>query len=65
MACDGSKNYRHEKNDGSWWDVDSKGIPTDRVCDKCIEAKRSKYRPIIFEGYGQADVDEPIEEDAW
>lgn len=47
--------------DNSWWMHDAKGIPLDRVCDKCHEAKKSKYRPEILNGYTQADVDEPIE----
>jgi hypothetical protein len=42
--CGGS----HTKYDGSWWDRDSRGIETARVCDECIDAKRAKYRPGIF-----------------
>jgi hypothetical protein len=47
----------------SWWEYDAKGIPLDRVCDKCVTRKLAKYRPEILTGYTQADVDEPIDED--
>ena len=59
--CDGSKNFTHEKGDGSWWENDAQGIPLCRVCSTCREAKLSRYRPEILTGYTQADVDEPIE----
>ena len=44
----------------SWWEFDSQGIELDRVCDECVAAKLSRYRPEILSGYSQADVDEPI-----
>ena len=45
----------------SWWEHDAQGIPLCRVCDDCIKEKLSRYRPEILSGYGQNDVDEPIE----
>ena len=54
---------RHNPDDGSWWANDAQGIPLCRVCEKCEEAKLSKYAPHILYGYTQADVDERIEED--
>lgn len=45
----------------SWWENDGRGIPLCRVCEKCVDAKLSKYKPEIIQGYGQDDVDEPIE----
>ena len=55
--CDGF----HSKGDGSWWDRDSRGIETARVCDGCIDTKRAKYRPEIFRNPSY-QVDESIEE---
>jgi hypothetical protein len=55
MDCD------HTRQD-SWWEYDYQGIPLARVCARCIEAKLSKYRPEILEGYDQSDVDEAIDE---
>ena len=53
----------HECEDGQWWrEYDAQGIYLCRVCDKCYEAKMSRYRPEILHGYTQADVDEPIDE---
>jgi len=40
---------------------DAQGIFVSYVCDKCEANVKSKYRPEIFTGYTQADVDEPIE----
>lgn len=56
------KYHPHTPYDGSWWEYDAQGIPLDRVCAQCRNAKLSKYRPEILTGYTQADVDEPIEE---
>jgi len=61
--CDGTAEFYHRKNDGSWWEKDARGIPLRRVCDKCIKEKLAGYRPEILTGYTQADVDEPIEPD--
>lgn len=47
----------------SWWEHDAQGIPLCRVCEDCRKEKLAKYRPEILNGYTQADVDEPIEED--
>jgi len=46
-----------------YWAYDAQGIPLCKVCPKCEEAKLSRYRPCILNGYTQADVDEPIEEE--
>ena len=45
----------------SWWAHDAQGIPLCRVCDRCEDAKLSRFRPEILSGYDQRDVDEPIE----
>ena len=45
----------------SWWEYDAQRIPLCRVCERCVDAKLSTYRPEILTGYTQADVDEPIE----
>ena len=45
----------------SWWEYDAQGIPLCKVCGDCEKEKLSRYRPEILSGYGQADVDEPIE----
>lgn len=50
---------------GTWIERDAQGIPVGRVCDACVEQVRAKYRPEVFSGYSQADVDEPIEPDDW
>jgi hypothetical protein len=42
---------------------DAQGIYVSLVCDKCEDTVKSRYRPEIFTGYTQADVDEPIEPD--
>lgn len=47
----------------SWWQLDAQGIPLCRVCSTCRAEKLRGYRPEILTGYGQADVDEPIEPD--
>jgi hypothetical protein len=46
----------------SWWLNDAQGIPVSRVCEDCEAKVKAKYRPEIFTGYTQADIDEPIEE---
>ena len=48
-----------------WAEYDGRGIFLCYVCDECKSAKLSQYRPEILHPYTQADVDEPIEEDAW
>lgn len=45
----------------SYWLYDAQGIPVARVCHRCEAAQRAKFRPEIFTGYTQADVDESIE----
>jgi len=49
------------KGDYTWEEYDAQGIYLCRVCDCCVEAKLSRYRPEILTGYDQSDVDEPIE----
>lgn len=53
----------HTRGDGSWWEHDCHGIPLCRVCPDCEEEQLSRYRPEVFTGYSQADIDEQIEED--
>tara|TARA_R110002167_G_scaffold45075_3_gene135472 strand:- start:2085 stop:2300 length:216 start_codon:yes stop_codon:yes gene_type:complete len=45
----------------SYWVYDAQGIELAKVCDDCEKEKLSGYRPEILSGYGQSDVDEPIE----
>ncbi|MEY4263474.1 MAG: hypothetical protein RL373_42 [Pseudomonadota bacterium] len=52
----------HE-NQYIWDEYDAQGIFLTRVCDKCVDAKLSVYRPEILSGYDQSDVDEFIEPD--
>ena len=47
----------------TWVEKDAQGIYLARVCDLCVDAVLSKYRPEILTGYTQADVDEPIDEE--
>ena len=42
--------------------LDAQGIYCGKVCERCENEKRDTFRPEIFTGYTQADVDEPIEE---
>jgi len=56
MKCD------HTIGD-SWWEMDGRGIPLARVCDKCYDQVMSRFDPSIFEYYDQSDIDESIEED--
>lgn len=52
---------RHSKGDGSWWLKDARRIEVARVCDRCIDHIRSKYRPEIFED-ANYETTEDIEE---
>ena len=36
--CDGTKDFRHEKGDGSWWENDAQGIPL------CVESSHIRLR---------------------
>lgn len=47
----------------SWPEYDAQGIYLCRVCSQCQEEKLKRFRPCILSGYGQEDVDEPIEEE--
>lgn len=48
----------------SEWQYDGQGIELCRTCDKCHKERMSHYRPEILRPYTQADVDEPIEDEA-
>jgi hypothetical protein len=48
--------------ESSWWAKDAQGIELCRVCSDCEREKLSRYRPEVLSGYGQGDVDEPIED---
>lgn len=50
----------HQHEDYCWWEYDAQGIELAKVCDECVDAALSVYRPEILSGYTQADVDEPI-----
>ena len=56
MRCNHEKMF-------SWWEYDAQGIPLARVCDTCVDAVLSTYRPEILTGYDQGDVDERIDDD--
>lgn len=43
--------------------LDARGIYCARVCEKCEDEVKSRYRPDIFEDMNYW-ADEPIEEDA-
>jgi hypothetical protein len=43
-----------------YWVYDYQGIELAKVCDRCKREKLARFRPEIIEGYGQQDVDEPI-----
>ena len=53
--------YCEHEGEYSWWEKDAQNIPLCSVCDQCQKVKLSQYRPEILSGYGQSDVDEPIE----
>lgn len=61
-ACDGTESFFHKKGDGSWWEMDARGIPLCRVCDKCEEAKLARFRPEVLSN-ANYEADEAIEED--
>lgn len=42
---------------------DAQRIYCGRVCSSCEASRRAEFRPEIFSGYTQEDVDEPIEPD--
>lgn len=46
----------------SWWEIDARGIPLARVCDKCKEEKLAKYRPEVLTNPNY-EADEPIEDE--
>jgi hypothetical protein len=46
----------------TYWINDARGIPVGKVCERCEEAIRSKYRLDVFEDPNYW-ADEPVEED--
>lgn len=60
---DRTKPLRYQE--GIWQLTDARGISCGYVCDRCVEWKKSGYRPEIFQD-GQYWCDEPVdEEDMW
>ncbi len=45
----------------SWWLKDGRGVELCRVCDRCEDEKKARYRPEVLGHYDENDVDEPIE----
>jgi hypothetical protein len=61
--CNGDKRFPHRKSDGvSWLAYDARGIPIGYVCNKCEEAKKSRFRTDIFTDDNYY-TDEPIDYD--
>lgn len=56
-ACVGGR----PSSEPSRWLRDCHGIELCRVCDACEPEKRKHYRPEVFSGYDQSDIDELIE----
>lgn len=54
--------YCQHDNQVSWWEVDARGIPLARVCDKCRKTKLSQYRYDVLHN-SDYESDEPIGED--
>lgn len=50
-------------NKESYWLYDFQGIEVAKVCEDCENTVKKRYRPEIFTGYNQSDVDESIEPD--
>jgi len=46
----------------SWWELDARGIPLDRVCKKCKKEKLARYRKDVLVNPNYQS-DEPIYED--
>jgi len=44
--------------------IDARGIYVSRVCEKCEDEVKSRYRPEIFEEMNYW-TDEPVEEELW
>jgi len=51
-------------NQPSWWEHDARGIPLQRVCDLCREAKLAVFRGEVLTN-PRYEHDEPISEDHW
>lgn len=56
------KRCTHTAHDGSWWLYDARGIAVTRVCRRCEELVKRRYRPEIFTNPSY-EADEQIEED--
>jgi hypothetical protein len=68
MTIDRDNLYLHKQShtkQNSWWLNDARGIPLSRVCDECIHAVKSMYRPEVLGEYGDYEdvVEEQIEDD--
>ena len=48
--------------ENSWWHHDARGIPTGRVCEKCVKSHEAKFRPEIFTD-SNYEADEDIDGD--
>lgn len=53
-------NYCDHQGQYSWWEYDARGIELCRVCDLCVKAKLSAYRPGVLTD-SNYEADEPIE----
>ena len=40
--------YCQHEGEYSWWEYDARGIPLCKVCDRCEDAKLSKYRDDVL-----------------
>jgi hypothetical protein len=40
--------YCQHEGEYSWWEYDARGIPLCMVCDRCEDAKLSKYRDDVL-----------------
>ena len=60
-----SAHRQNHTKQNSWWMNDAIGIPLCRVCDDCIEAAKSCYKPEVLGEYGNYFdvVEEQIEDD--
>jgi hypothetical protein len=50
----------HDCGSDGWAEYDARGIYLNRVCDKCRDAKLSRYRPEVLTDSNYW-IDEPIE----
>jgi hypothetical protein len=57
------KKCTHYKGDGSWWLKDARGIPIGRVCEKCEDKVKEKFRPEIFTDSNYDTYGERVDDD--